>query len=79
MKKTRSILKAGIIIATLTIYPKITSADSIKTGADAPAPGRAVLESVHGCEANMDRLSKGADNAEVKKAIEQIMERGVAQ
>ncbi|MEC9036385.1 MAG: hypothetical protein VX646_08150 [Verrucomicrobiota bacterium] len=38
MKKARSIFKAGIISAALTIYPNITSADSIKTGANAPAP-----------------------------------------
>ena len=38
MKKARFTFKAVIIITALTIYPKITSADSIKIGANAPSP-----------------------------------------
>ncbi|MBT7981764.1 MAG: hypothetical protein HN584_04285 [Akkermansiaceae bacterium] len=38
MKKARLTFKAVLILAALTIHPKITAADSIEVGANAPAP-----------------------------------------
>ncbi|MDP6858247.1 MAG: hypothetical protein QF426_00350 [Verrucomicrobiales bacterium] len=38
MKKARLTFKAALILAALTIHPKITAADSIEVGANAPAP-----------------------------------------
>ena len=38
MKKVRFTFKAVIILTALTIHPKITAADSIAVGANAPTP-----------------------------------------
>ncbi|MDA7605610.1 hypothetical protein N8631_02405 [Verrucomicrobiales bacterium] len=38
MKKAPLIFKAVIILVALSIHPKVTAADSIAVGANAPAP-----------------------------------------